>query len=215
MGNSSNIMIRYFRKIKNRILSISKTVVTDHGSVPYKKKRKIIDGYRKKYKVDVFVETGTFLGDTIEYFKHKFKILYTIELSTDLARRAIKRFETEKNVKVIEGNSADILKQLVQELDCVALFWLDGHYSSEFFYNGEYIITAKADKNTPIEEELDIILDSKYPNVILVDDARLFNGENDYPTITNIKQKLILSGRNYILQVFDDIIHILPTDHKQ
>ena len=95
-------------------------------------------------------------------------------------------------------------------MDKAALFWLDGHYSSEFFYNGEYIITAKADKNTPIEEELDIILNSKYLNIILIDDARLFNGENDYPTITNIKQKLISSERNYTLQVFDDIIHILP-----
>ena len=208
-------MRHYLKMIKTSFLKKFNFESIHQGdSVPYKKKRKIIDNYRKKFDVDILIETGTFLGDTIQYFREKFKTIYTIELSIDLARRAVKRFETDYNIKVIQGNSAEVLKQLVPALDKAALFWLDGHYSSEFFYNGEYIITAKGEKNTPIEEELDIILNSKYSNIILIDDARLFNGEHDYPTITNLKQKLILSGRNYTLQVFDDIIHILPSFNK-
>ena len=177
----------------------------------YDGKRAIIESYRLKFGLAVLVDTGTFMGDTIEYFKNKFDLLYSIELSKDLAIRAKKRFEGEKKIQIIEGDSSNVLADICKTLNQKTLFWLDGHYSSEFFYEGEYIITAKADKNTPIEKELEIILSHDIFSVILIDDARLFIGENDYPTITQIENIVFRSGKPYTVTLKTDIIHIIPS----
>ena len=38
-------------------------------------KREVIDAFRKRYKIKVMVETGTFLGDTVDYFKNNQRCL--------------------------------------------------------------------------------------------------------------------------------------------
>jgi len=96
------------------------------------------------------------------------------------------------------------------DLESPVLFWLDGHYSSEFFYKEELIRTAKGEKDTPIEEELDIILRSSVEAIILIDDARLFNGKNHYPTIKAIKKKVKSYKMDGKVFVKKDIIHIIP-----
>jgi hypothetical protein len=178
--------------------------------VTYEHKRKIIDLYRNQLELKILVETGTFLGDTIEFFKVKFNFLFSIELSEELATRAKIRFKSDKNIKILNGDSGAVLEKLVPELNEPTLFWLDGHYSSEFYLNGEYFVTAKADKNTPIEKELDIILNSPFKHTILIDDARLFIGENDYPTIQEVEEKVKASDKGYKVIVTTDIIQIIP-----
>ncbi|HEV8082387.1 MAG TPA: hypothetical protein VGP55_04255 [Chitinophagaceae bacterium] len=173
-------------------------------------KRKLIDDFRKKYDAVIFIETGTFLGHTIDYFKNKFDKLYSIELSEDLAERAKIHFQNDHNVTIIQGDSADKLPGILLEIDNTALFWLDGHYSSEFFVNDEYIRTAKGEVNTPIIKELQLILASGLDFIILVDDARLFNGRNDYPTIKEIKTIINESAVNYTMSIGLDIIQIYP-----
>ena len=55
------------------------------------------------------------------------------------------------------------------------LFWLDGHYSGEG--------TGGCDEVCPIIAELRLIAQSKRKDhCILIDDARLFIGEDGYPT---------------------------------
>ena len=41
--------------------------------------------------------------------------------------------------------------------------------------------------NTPVMDELKTILGQRLEHVILIDDARLFVSEYDYPTITKLK----------------------------
>lgn len=176
----------------------------------YEEKRNVIEKYRIRYQLKNFVETGTFLGDTTNFFKEKFDCLYTIELSVELALRAENKFKDDKNISVIQGDSGEILSTIVPTLKGETLFWLDGHYSSEFFHEGEYIITAKGTKNTPIEFELETILSSPIKHVILIDDARLFIGENDYPTIEAIRKKVESRSDNYSINIETDIITITP-----
>ena len=196
----------YLNKIKRLF---SPTVETT--PIPsYEEKRSIIEECRKKFDIKIFVETGTFLGDTTDFFKEKFDSLYSIELSEELALRATKRFEENKNIQIIQGDSGIILSSLVPTLDKPALFWLDGHYSSEFFHEGEYFVTAKAEINTPVEKELDTILKSGFMHVILIDDARLFVGEHDYPALKTITEKVRASKKNYKVYVEKDIIYVIP-----
>jgi hypothetical protein len=176
----------------------------------YEEKRAILLSHRDKFQLTVFVETGTFLGDTVEFFRDKFHQVYSVELSEELADKAIRRFEGHSNVKIIQGDSGVVLAGLINNINKQGLFWLDGHYSSEFFLNGEYIRTARSEKDTPIEKELDMLLNADLQHVILIDDARLFVGMGDYPTVADIRRKVRASRHAYDIFVEKDIINIIP-----
>jgi len=133
------------------IIKLIKCFFKRRGYIPsYEEKRAIILAYKNKFKSSIFVETGTFLGDTIQSLSTEFDKLYSIELSDELARKAQKRFSNEKHIKIIQGNSDVILKDVLKELQTQSIFWLDGHYSGEFTLNNEFIQTAKGILNTPV-----------------------------------------------------------------
>ena len=208
-------------KIKNlgRKIGLSKTyhklknLLFPPIQVPeYSEKRSIILSYQQIFKTKTFIETGTFMGDTIEALKNDFDYLYSIELSEELALRATKRFEDSQKVRIIQGDSGMEIESLIQDIKEPMLFWLDGHYSGEFMYQDEFIKTAKGSLHTPIEKELQLILTSDQPHVILIDDARLFIGQMDYPTIKQIKEIVKkISKFNHKLSVSRDIIRIVPS----
>lgn len=198
--------MKLYYKIKNKI----KRYITRPVTPPtYEVKRATIKHYKEKYGINVLVETGTFFGETIDFFKESFQTLYSIELAEDLAEQAKKLFENDKNVTIIQGDSGKILKQLVPQIKEPALFWLDGHYSSEFFIGDKFIKTARTDVDTPVVDELRAILVSGLDHVILIDDAREFTGVGDYPSIGKLK-KIIRSSGRYTLSVDNDIIRIIP-----
>ena len=179
--------------------------------LPYPRKRQEILIYARKFGCKCFIETGTFLGDTLEFLKNDFARLVSIELSTDLASRARKRFSDFGHIAIIQGDSGLLLRDLLKELSEPCLFWLDGHYSTEFWHNGEYFVTAKGEHETPILQELDAILQHRMKNhVVLVDDARLFKGKGDYPKISALRQIVKELNPSYKLRVRNDIIRITP-----
>jgi hypothetical protein len=178
----------------------------------YKTKRKTILKTANDYNLNqYFIETGTYFGDTVDYFKNYFVNLITIELSPDLAKRASDRFKSYSNVSVINGDSSKELINILKFIDSPIVFWLDGHYSSEFWIGENLIITAKGEKYTPILEELTLISNHFVKNhVILIDDARLFTGNDDYPKLSVIKEFVSTEMKSYFLTVKNDIIRILP-----
>ena len=81
------------------------------------------------------------------------------------------------------------------------LFWLDAHYSAG--------VTAKGAIDTPIEKELKHIFRHEYAHrhVLLIDDARVFKGTNDYPTIQTIEAMTKDAGY-HLFSMEDDIIRV-------
>jgi hypothetical protein len=155
----------------------------------YSEKRAIMLEYQQKFNLECFVETGTFMGDTVEQMRKHFELLYSIELADALAAKAQQRFEHIPNVHILHGDSGEKIKEILLQLSKPTLFWLDGHYSGEFTVGDEFIKTAKAEINTPILNELAAILKNGLENnVILIDDARLFNGTQDYPSYDELVQ---------------------------
>jgi hypothetical protein len=131
--------------------------------------------------------------------KMNFQRIYSVELSLDLWKDAVSKFEPYPNVKILHGDSGKVLPSIIEQLEGTAIFWLDGHYSEG--------VTAKGEKNCPIFEEIDaIFLKEKIEHVILIDDARLFVGENDYPTISELTEYIHEKHSKYKLLVKDDII---------
>lgn len=164
-------------------------------------KQNNIRKFQRDYGLTTFVETGTFLGDMVEAQKRDFRKIYSIELGEDLYNQAVERFNKYPHIKLLHGDSGVVLKDLLREINEPALFWLDGHYSAG--------ITAKSGKNTPIMEELGAILSQKYDHIILIDDARLFIGEGDYPTIDELSSFVTGLDSRRKISVADDIIRVL------
>ena len=173
------------------------------GVAPGVVKRRMINRYIRETGCNTFVETGTYLGDTLDYIsKRNINVqCYSIELSEHYYIKAQKRFIHRANVSLIHGDSGECISKIVRGLNSSALFWLDGHYSA-----GN---TARGSKDTPIEMELKVLMESPFANILLIDDARLFIGENHYPHLDEILFALRKSGR-YDVGIINDIIVAIP-----
>jgi len=168
---------------------------------PHEVKQMVVNSFRKKYGYTILVETGTFLGDMVDANKHLFKKIISIELSNELFEKAKLKFASYPHVILFQGDSGKILPNIIKKIEGNAIFWLDGHYSEG--------ITIKGDKNTPILDEVNAILsDKKFNHVILIDDARCFNGENDYPKINELLEYIYSKDNRYKVEVKDDIIRV-------
>ena len=168
---------------------------------PHIVKQKQILEYALKFNCSILVETGTFQGDMVFVQRNNFDRIYSIELAPQLWKAAKNRFETYKHIEIIQGDSGQILPSIVSKLNCSALFWLYGHYSS-----GE---TALGNTECPIFEELIAIFKSNLPHVLLIDDARCFNGTHDYPTQKELLDFVIQKYPSASFEVKYDIIAIV------
>jgi hypothetical protein len=114
---------------------------------------------------EVFVETGTYLGNTTAMAARYFREVHTIELQDDLYKRAQERFRGTPNVNCHLGNSSEVLRDLATFIDEPALFFLDAHWSGG--------VTAHGKVEVPLLEELEILRRRNHDDFIIVDDARL------------------------------------------
>lgn len=169
---------------------------------PHLIKQKMLRDAARAGNVRVMVETGTLMGDMVEAMKQRFAQIYSIEISPELARKAQQRFRNDSNVRIIEADSATALKDLVPEIREPALFWLDGHYSG-----GN---TGKGDKDTPIMEELAAIYAADLDHVVLIDDARCFGVDADYPSLESLTAYIRKLRPAVSIHVKNDCIHITP-----
>jgi hypothetical protein len=170
-------------------------------------KQAVIRAYAQQYGISTLVETGTYLGQMVEASLPHFSEIHSVELSEELHANAVRHFKSHKQVKLHQGDSGTVLPKILKRLRKPALFWLDAHYSEG--------VTAKGDTNTPIVEELEALLSHRIKqHVILIDDARIFNGRDDYPTIAKVKKIVLEKLPNYHLVLKDDIICIQPDDRN-
>jgi len=169
--------------------------------VPDVVKQRTVQEYAKIFSVETFIETGTYLGDMVNAVMDTFNKIYSIELDKTLYEQAKKKFSKHHNISILHGDSSKVLPVILADIREPCLFWLDGHYSGG--------ITAKGDFNTPIIQELNCILDHTIRgHVILIDDAREFNGYNDYPTLEELKKRIFKKYPDWKFDIKDDIIRI-------
>jgi hypothetical protein len=160
-----------------------------------------LDLFRRTHDLKIFIETGTYYGGTVKAMLSKFNLIYSIELDMGLWRNASERFASESHVHVMHGDSSLILPEVLTKVNEPCLFWLDGHFSGPG--------TGRGDIDSPIVKELSAINAHGCNNhVILIDDARAFNGQNGYPMVTQIIEFCKRINPNYCIRVKDDMIQI-------
>jgi hypothetical protein len=173
------------------------------GIAPPPIKRWVIASYLNRFRLVTFVETGTYLGDTLALVAQSVHYqCISIELDSACYREVHRRFADYPNVRLLQGDSGALMPNVITDLRQPALFWLDGHYSGG--------ITAKGDLETPVIAELQAIFASQIQgHVILIDDVRCFDGTHDYPYLDELLAIIRTDGR-YRAEVSADILRLTP-----
>ncbi len=163
-------------------------------------KQQVIIDYIKKFLADIFIETGTYKGRMVYAVQPHIKEIFSIELDQAHYKKAQQKFAGYPNIHILHGQSSQVLPKILEGINKPCLFWLDAHWSGSS--------TAKADIETPIMQELECILNHHKADehIILIDDARCFTGENDYPTIEGLRSFILDKWPGWVFEVKDDII---------
>ena len=163
-------------------------------------KQQVVIDYIKKFLADIFIETGTYKGRMVYAVQPHIKEIFSIELDQAHYKKAQQRFAGYSNIHILQGQSGQVLPKILEDIDKPCLFWLDAHFSGGS--------TAKSGPETPIMQEIECILKHHKADehIILIDDARCFTGQNDYPTIEALKNFIFNNHPDWVFKVKDDII---------
>jgi hypothetical protein len=175
------------------------------GPPPHAIKQQVLRMFGDAHGLKILVESGTYRGDMIDALKDSFETIYSIELSEPLYKKACWRFRGLPHITLINGDSGREILNVVRQLKGPALFWLDGHYSAG--------PTAHGELSTPIFDELRHVLTARDKrHVILIDDARCFGIERDYPTLEELTQFVTQLRPDLQVSVEYDSIRVFPRD---
>jgi hypothetical protein len=166
---------------------------------PHVVKQLAILRYQRSRRFVTFVETGTFTGEMVEAVRPHFRHIISIEMSPELHQQAVRRFAGDPHVELLVGDSAVVLPRVLRQIHLPALFWLDGH-----FMGGT---TARSEEDSPVRHELSALLSHPVrAHIVLIDDARLFDGSAGYPTISELRSWIERERPGSDVQVEDDMI---------
>jgi predicted O-methyltransferase YrrM len=126
-----------------------------------------VPGYSK---IKAFVETGTFKGFSIENMASIFPVCHTIEIDPTLYDSAKNRL-SHLPIEFHLGDSVDIIKTLSVQIKQPAIWYLDAHYIPEK--------TPKYKVDVPLLQELKILSNRKFKDIIICDDVALFGRTKD------------------------------------
>jgi hypothetical protein len=166
---------------------------------PHLLKQRTVQEYAQKYGLRILVETGTYYGEMVAAMKRRFDRIYSVEYDPQLAQRAIRKFARYSHIQISEGDSQQVIPELLKSITAPALFWLDAGY---YGWAG-----LQGDKQR-LTTELEAILQHKVRHVILMDDARGLNGQNGAPTVAELKQRIESEFPGRKVEVQYDILRI-------
>jgi len=121
----------------------------------------------------VFVETGSYIGDGIKLAQDAgFSKIISIEIAKQFVDHCRNRFKDNPNIQIVQGDSSEVLWDVIKDISEPITFWLDGHYSGGNLPTGKYL--------SPLIQEIDII--GNHPikaHTILIDDMRCWREMNN------------------------------------
>ncbi len=166
---------------------------------PHLLKQRTVREYAQRYGLEVLVETGTYYGEMVAAMKNRFTSIYSVEYEHNLALRATKKFARYPHIRILEGDSQQVVPKLLKNLDQPALFWLDAGY---YGWAG-----LQGDKQR-LTSEMEAILHHKTKHIVLMDDARGLNGENGAPTVPELKKRIEAEYPGRSVEVRYDILRV-------
>lgn len=156
----------------------------------------------------VFIETGTFEGDSIAAVRPCFRDLHTCELSPELHAAAARRFADDPAIHCHLGPSPERLRDLAaSHAHRPVMYWLDAHWCSASHSAGQ-------ESQCPLLEELQAIAPLHPESIVWIDDARYFMAPppapleaRGWPTFQQVLDHLrALSAHHHIVFANDTIL---------
>ena len=158
-------------------------------------------------KDSLWIETGTYYGETTKLLSKISKKTISIEADKNLFETSNKILKNFKNVEILNGKSEDLLDKVISKnlnFQNVCIY-LDAHLCQDHLKNTKTF--GNENTATPILNELEIV--SKYVSnfekiVVLIDDIRLFQGKfQNYPN----KNTLVnwCKENNFLWEIEQDI----------
>lgn len=163
--------------------------------------------YKVWYKLQTFVETGTFQGRTTKWAGLNFFRVHTVDVHIDYLKQAQAACQLLP-VAFYHGRSEVMLQTIISRLDRPTLFWLDAHWSADLAYQQLDIVC-------PVLEEIEVINQrcNKQRHVVMIDDARLFGVERGWPSQKAVIDALAKGGRE--VSINQDVIIGVPLEQKR
>jgi len=141
-----------------------------------------LDSAIDRCNIKFFVETGTLNGDAIEYMRqYNLQKYVSFEIMPELAEKASNRFKDDDRVKIVCGDSSEILSDELKDLDGNIIFWLDAHFPGADIGIRSYGDEDDPDRNLPLEREVEVIKSRArdYNDIIIIDDLWIYE-DDDY-----------------------------------
>jgi len=115
---------------------------------------------------NIAIESGTFEGDFCLMVCNDYDKIHTIEVVESFYNNAKERLKDHHNIECHFGNSPEIIRKLLEDIDEPVMFWLDAHY-----HGG----TQSPDTMKPLLAELEAIASHHIKtHMIMIDDVREF-----------------------------------------
>lgn len=124
---------------------------------------------------NIFVETGTFHGDTTQLaLDCGYDAVFSIECNDKFYNECTERFKNDKNVTLVHGDSSEEISKIIDDIDSKITFWLDAHF---MWMDPDQDVSKYPDGgNVPLIAELQQIKNHKIKNhTILIDDIPHLN----------------------------------------
>lgn len=131
----------------------------------------------------IFVETGSHVGQGIESaLKAGFITIKSVEADKELFEKCELRFGNLIGVEVFFGLSTDKMSEMLADVDCPAVFWLDAHAAGEGTFAHDDVMKKRSKsefaQDKVLTKELEIILNHRPDHILLLDDQYGENPEN-------------------------------------
>ncbi len=180
------------------------------GAIHFSLDLNLVTALRTQLPLKVFVETGTFRGDTTAAVANSFPEIHTVEFSRAIFDQTAERLRGLANVNMIFGSSPDALLQMREKLKSESvLYWLDAHWCGGSTSGEQY--------ECPLLAELSAIAALNEKSVILVDDARFFiapppepHSVSGWPMLGEVIDGLRALSSKHKLWIINDVIIFAP-----
>ena len=181
------------------------------GAISFSIDLSLVNCCKKALPLNIFLETGTFTGDSIQTIQSLFREIHSIELSETYYEKAVTRFKTHEFINLYQGDSVDWLRRLHPQLSNQStLYWLDAHWCVAED-------TAGLESQCPLLDELTAIESLNAQSIILIDDARLFlctppspHKISQWPSCDQVIKTLYSLSSIHSLMVVNDVIIFYP-----
>lgn len=177
------------------------------------------DNLIDEYNIKQFIETGTGMGDTVEFCLNRgFDNITSIEIHPDIANKASERFKNEQSCKIINDNSFSAIEKICQNSDKKTIFWLDAHFPGVDFNYYNLEDEKNTDRRIPLEKELEIITKNKKDisgDIFIIDDLRIYEDGPYDAGNWELRKKFGGNGIGFLYKYLEKTHHILKYNRFQ